>query len=334
MRKYSIILPVKNGGAYLKECVHSILSQDYRDFNLIVLENGSTDDTLDYLHSIHDPKVNVLSSSLPLTIDENWARITTVPKNDYITIIGHDDVLDKSYLSVMNRLVDQHPSASLYQAHFRYIDSQGKKIRPCMPMKHVLQPKEIVKDFLEGKMDIMGTGFMTRSADYDRVGGIKPYPNLLFADMELWIELGRKSYLAVAQEECFSYRQHPAATTSTSTDSKVLQAFDQFVGYLEQLSKNDPQLKETISASSLVLLQQYCQGISHKILRTPKSQRKTPSVAEVISLFRQYGRQLRGDDAFEPLQSQKVKMGKVIDSNEVLHTLFLLFKKVYRKPVY
>ena len=334
MRKYSIILPVKNGGAYLKECVHSVLAQQYGKFDFIVLENASTDDTLSYLHSIQDPRINILSATEPLTIDENWARIAKVSKNEFMTIIGHDDLLDSNYLAIMDKLIEQQPSASLYQAHFRYIDSQGKKIRSCMPMQRELKPNDIVKDFLEGKMDIMGTGFMTRSVDYDSIDGIKPYPNLLFADMELWIELGRKSYLAVAAEECFSYRQHPAATTSTSTDNKVLKAFEQFVNYLEWLSKSEIQLRDTISASSLVLLRDYCQGISHKILRTPKSQRETPSVEEVINLFRQYGKRLRGDDAFEPLQSQKVKLGKVIDNNQLLHSLFLLFKKFYRKPVY
>jgi hypothetical protein len=182
-------------------------------------------------------------------------------------------------------------------------------------------------------MDIMGTGFMMRSRDFEQVGGMPSYPNLLFADMELFTEIARKSYLATTKEECFSYRIHATATTSTSTDVKVLKAFDQFINYLEKL-KSDPVLSQVVSKESDHFLQQYCQGISHKVLRTPKGKRQTPSVAAIIDQFREYGRRLKGDNSFEPLNASKIKMGKTIDNNPLYHSLFLLFKKIYKKPVW
>lgn len=51
-----------------------------------------------------------------------------------MTIIGHDDLLDKNYLQVMNDLINQYPDASLYQTHFRFIDAKGNFIRHCKPM--------------------------------------------------------------------------------------------------------------------------------------------------------------------------------------------------------
>ena len=334
MSKFSIILPVKNGGDYLKECVQSILTQDYTDFNLIILENASTDGTVGYLHSVNDPRIILVPSSQPLSIEENWERIVHVSKNEFMTIIGHDDLLDRQYLSVMNQLILEHPDAGLYQSHFNYIDKQGQLVRACQPMPKLLLPEQIVEYFLTGRMDIMGTGFMTRARDYDAIGGIKPYPNLLFADMELWIELARKAYMSVSPLSCFSYRTHPAATTSTSADNKVLNAFDQFIDYLEKLGRRDQRLATTIAQASHTLLQQYCQGITHKVLRTPHAQRLTPPVSTIIDQFREYGRRLMTVPPFEPLQSGKVKLGKMIDGNAALHALFLLFKRVYRRPVY
>ena len=127
MQKYSIILPVRNGSNHVKECVDSILSQTLRDFELIVLENASTDNTLDIIKSFNDERVKIYAAVKDLTIEENWKRAISVPKNEFITLIGHDDVLDKNYLYVMNDLVSRHSQASLYQAHFRYIDSDGKE---------------------------------------------------------------------------------------------------------------------------------------------------------------------------------------------------------------
>lgn len=319
---------------YVKECVNSILNQSYKDLELIVLDNASTDSTGEWLRSLDDLRVHIHTSTVSLDIDQNWRRIVTVSKGAYMTMIGHDDVLDPDYLSTMDQLIHQYPDASLYQTHFRYIDSKSVEIKKCQPMAAKQLPPSVLHNFLHDKMDIMGTGFMMRSSDYDKVGGMPDYPNLLFADMELWTELARKSYLAVSPKECFSYRLHPTATTSISSVKKAWDAFDRFVNYLEQLKNNDPALAPVISKECDFILQKYCQGITHKILRIPKSKRETPSVAAVIDQFREYGRRLKGNNRFEPLSFSKIKMGKTIDGNALLHGVFLLFKRIYKKPVW
>lgn len=331
--RYSIILPVRNGGHFVKECIQSILSQSFPDFELVVLENSSVDDTLAWISSINDRRIKIFPAQQSLSIEENWGRIVTTTKNEFMTITGHDDVLDKRYLETMDDLIKKHPDASLYQAHFRYINAEGKEVRKCLPMAEKQLPADVLHNFLCSKMDIMGTGFMMRSKDYDNIGGIKPYPNLLFADMELWTELSRKSYLAVARQECFSYRIHPASTTSVSNDFKTLKAFDQFVTYLKELKIKDATLNEVIQKDSDVLLRQYCQGITHKVLRTPHKIRQTPSVKEIIDNFRDYGRSLKGNDQFEPMHFTKIRIGRLIDNNSLLHTLFLGFKTFFPKPV-
>src|SRR5436190_15440780 len=110
MQKYSIILPVRNGSNHVKECIASILSQTFRDFELIILENASTDNTCDIIHSFADDRVNIYSTDNVLTIEENWNRAVSVSKKEFITLIGHDDVLDTDYLQVMNDLINRHPA--------------------------------------------------------------------------------------------------------------------------------------------------------------------------------------------------------------------------------
>lgn len=332
MATYSIILPVRNGGNYLHECVQGILCQSLQDFELLVLENASTDNTLEILRSFNDPRIKIFPASSPLSMEENWQRAVHLPKSEYMTLIGHDDVLGKDYLATMQELIAQYPDASLYQTHFRYIDSAGNEIGKCKPMETVQQPALAVSNFLCDRTDLMGTGFMMRSNEYEEVGGIPPYPNLLFADMELWIALARKRYMAVHQSECFSYRKHPSATTSSSSDARFIQAFDRLVLFLRKLKQEDPDLAPVISRNGVELLRQYCQGITHKVLRTPKAERETPSVAQLIDIFRGYGKDLC-DGKFEPLDYPKIKAGKVIDSNSIFHAGFLLFKRMYNKPV-
>jgi len=333
MAKYSIILPVRNGGYYVKECVASILAQSIQDFHLHILDNCSTDGTSEWLSSLNDPKISVFPAQRPLTIEENWGRITALEKNEFITLIGHDDILEPHYLEVMDRLILKHPQASLYQAHFRYIDSKGDTLRHCKPMDERQTPVEFLSFFLDGIIDTMGTGFMMRSADYDAAGGIPPYPNLLFADFELWINLTLSSYKATAFEECFAFRLHQSMTT-TSSDVKMQYAFGRFIDYLEKLRSQDSRLDEAIRRYALKFIQFYCQGLSHRLLRTSKNKREGQTVAGFTGKCRSYADRLVPQNDFDPYRSFGMRLAKYIDSNAFSRQLFLIFKKIYPTPLY
>ena len=332
MSSYSIILPVKNGGEYLKECVSSILNQRYSDFKLHILENCSTDNTMGWIKSLKDERIITYPSDKPLTIEENWRRIKDIPKNEFITLIGHDDILDPDYLMVMQQLIKKYPDASLYQSHFRYIDTKGNIIRPCKHMKEKQERTEVLTNFLSCGIDIVGTGFMMRSKDYDEVGGIPPYPSLLFADFELWINLAKKSYMAVAQEEAFAFRIHQSTTTSSS-DAVMLKAFERFIGYLIVLKSSDDSFDKVISKNTATLLNFYCQGFTSRLLRTDIKKRNGLRVKEIINQFIQYGKSLDANNTFKPLNNFTTRLALYVDSNFVTRNLFLLFKKIYSKPV-
>jgi glycosyltransferase involved in cell wall biosynthesis len=332
MIKYSIILPVRNGGEYVKECVNSILAQSFPDFNLHVLDNCSEDGTLEWIKSLKDERIKIYPTDRPLSIEENWERIKNLQKNEFITLIGHDDLLDKNYLAVMNDLINKHPNASLYQTHFRYIDSRGKTIRYCKPMDEVQTAPEFLAAFLCGIIDTMGTGFMMRAADYDDCGGIPIYPNLLFADFELWIDLAGKGYKATSAEECFAFRLHQSMTTS-SPDIKFHKAFEQFIKYLARLKQSDRESAIIIEKYSLGFIEFYCKGLSHRLLRTPKQKREGQTVSSFLKNCKGYADLLVPGNHFDPCQKYSVRLAKQIDSNFLARSLFLLFKKIRSKPV-
>ena len=80
--KFSIILPVRNGGAYLKECVGSILTQTYKEFNFFILNNNSTDGSTEWLQSLSDERVMIVEAANDLSMPDNWARSLTLPLNE------------------------------------------------------------------------------------------------------------------------------------------------------------------------------------------------------------------------------------------------------------
>jgi GT2 family glycosyltransferase len=246
-RRYLIVLPVRNGGEYLKACVTSILAQDHENFRLVVLENASTDDTPSWLRQMRDPRISIRESPTPLEIEKNWARILHLDlSEEFMTIIGHDDQLDPGYLSQMTGLIDAHPDAGLYQSHFRLIDQHGRRLRSCLPMP----VRETADGFLAARLrlrrDSYGTGYMFRTLDYARVGGIPPYKKLMFADDALWLKLMRGSYKATLARRMFSYRLHPGATSHSPDWRSAFDGLACYLDFLKSFGQSDPAVQSAL----------------------------------------------------------------------------------------
>jgi glycosyltransferase involved in cell wall biosynthesis len=329
MQKFSIILPVRNGGLYVKDCVQSILSQSVTDFDLQVLDNSSTDGTLEWLQSLGDPRIRIYPSPGPLSIEENWGRILSIPKNEFMTMIGHDDLLHPLYLQEMNGLISAYPEASLYQSHFRYIDQHGGFVRHCLPMDRIQYAHEFLACQFSRTMDSMGSGYMMRSAHYDRLGGMPTgYPNLIFADYELWVNLIRLSYKATALRECFSYRLH--ANLSRTTNGMLYQsAFGKYMEFIKMLIPADDSIREVVERYGKDMLYYFCEALSHRLLKTPVRLRQV-SVSEFIKKCKCYAEEIIPGQDFQPLQKFRIRIADRLDRSFMSRNIFYLYKKLIR----
>ena len=245
--RFTVFLPVRNGGSYLQQCVASVLGQTYPDFQLVILDNASSDGTTEWVSSLKDARVVHARSEHSLSIQASWKRVLHYsPKNEFMTIIGHDDLLDRSYLETVHRLIVEHPDARLYQTHFRLIDFDGKLVRPCLAMPE----RESAAEFLESRMifkrDSYGTGHMFRSSAYEEVGGIPAYEKLLFADDALWVKLMLGSWKATAKETCFSYRVHSGSTSFSPEPDALYEALDSYLAFLQDACLQDAHIFDVV----------------------------------------------------------------------------------------
>lgn len=244
--KITIFLPVHTGGEFFRRCVESILVQTHTDFTLIVLENKSEDENIKWINSLNDPRIKVFESTMFLSIENNWARIMNIPKEKYMTMIGHDDLFDPDYLEIMCNLINAYPNASLYHAHFRFIDKYGNKIRSCLPMPTVEKADAFLESRLTFKRDSFGTGYLFRSSDYEKAGGIPCYNKLMFADDTLWLSLLKDSYKATDKKECYSYRWHSRNTSYSPGWKATFESFQDFLGFLDCYSQNNRAISNII----------------------------------------------------------------------------------------
>lgn len=326
---FSIILPVHNGGEHIKLCVDSILNQTYPNFNLIILENCSNDGTFEWLELINDKRVKVFCSAKSLTIEENWQRIVGLKKYPFMTLIGHDDLLEPSYLQEMKLLIEQHSIYDLYFSHFKYIDKNGAVIRSCKFMKSEIDVYEFTTFFLKNEMDCMGTGFVMNSKLYDDINGIPNYPNLLFADFELWINILGKNKLIVSQKNLFSFRIHQS-TTSTSSVIKFYNAYKQFLNFLSVKSLKDPAYEKIVRNYVPNFIKFYTKSLAHRVSKTRGFNRNDLKVKDIIDdyeiLRSKYNFQ------FSSHLNRHMLLSKFIDENSFFRNAFLFIKKFCKKP--
>ena len=128
--RVSIGLPVFNGENFLEEALDSILAQTYRDFELIISDNASTDRTEEICetYSGRDQRIRYYRNEKNLGASENFNRVFELSSGEYFKWAAHDDVLHPEYLSRCVTVLDQDPSIVLCHAKTGCIDEDSSLV--------------------------------------------------------------------------------------------------------------------------------------------------------------------------------------------------------------
>ena len=98
MHKVSICVPNYNYGVYIGDTIQSILDQTYTDFELIVVDDASTDNSMDVITSFHDKRLKVHENKSNLGITANWNKCLEYATGDYIAIFHSDDLYHREII--------------------------------------------------------------------------------------------------------------------------------------------------------------------------------------------------------------------------------------------
>ena len=333
INNFSIIIPFKTGKQYLLDCLQSVLAQDYPHYEIIILADitSNTDDALHAIKDLKNPKITIQLSDKNLDILQNWRRIKDLDKKEYMTILGYDDILCKGFLNCINNLINTDPEASLYHTHFNYINSNSEAIKECQPLPTQMTASDYLEYTLKESIDIMATGYVFRSKDYDAIGGIPTsYPNLIYADAQLWIELSKKSHLLIDPSIQFSFRIH-SSVTKTSKDKILLDAFILFLDYLKGLKQESANFELIIQSNLTAFAESTTKAMAHRLLRTPKMNRQGLTIDKVANEIAGKCKQM--EVPYSPFKIKSIQIARFIETTPLLNELFLIFKKIYKKPV-
>lgn len=118
--KFSVLLPTRNGGPFLENCIRSILEQGYGDMELIISDNANTDKTPEIISQFAgDARVKVLRLETPVSVTDNWNNALSASSGDYILMMGDDDYLLPGYFRRMEQILDKYsrPDCVLHNAY-------------------------------------------------------------------------------------------------------------------------------------------------------------------------------------------------------------------------
>ncbi len=124
----SVVVPVHNGMRFLPETLASVLGQYRAPDEVVVVENGSTDGTLEWLRDLGDPRVRVVVQPRLVSPAENWTTAVASATGDLVKLVCADDLLDPVALAEQAKALADHPGAVLVAAWRRIIDPHGRVI--------------------------------------------------------------------------------------------------------------------------------------------------------------------------------------------------------------
>ena len=137
----SVCIPVYNGEQTIKKTIESVLRQTYKNIEIIVLDNCSTDKTRDIVSSFNDSRLKLIVNECNVGMMGNWNRCFDYASGEYMIIMCADDIITPDCIGKKVSALDKYPDAVLAFSASLVIDDIGKVIHSRHPFK-----KSIVAD--------------------------------------------------------------------------------------------------------------------------------------------------------------------------------------------
>jgi hypothetical protein len=205
----SVVMCTYNGEKYLRPAIESILNQTFREFEFIVVDDGSTDSTPQILAEFQDERLVVVRNDPNRGIAAATNRALSLARGEYIALQDHDDISLPHRLQTQVEYLRTHADIGLISSAVTLIDSNGA------PYSQYVEPYD---DF-ELKWEVLSrcpvshTSVMVRRSVMQDVGGYSADPSLKYAsDYDLLSRIILRQHVAILGESLVQWRRHPTAT--------------------------------------------------------------------------------------------------------------------------
>jgi len=208
-------MPCHNGAAHVAKSVLSVLDQTHKNFELIVIDDGSVDGSFKVLSSFDDQRIKVFSQPHSGVSRARNNGISNV-KGEYIAFLDSDDTWEASFLERMVTSLELNPDAALAYCGWQNLGVDGRQGEPFIPPDYETPEKPELL-LMENRWPIHAA--LTRSEFIRKAGGFNPR-FAIGEDFLLWLEIA-VSHPVVRVPEVLAYYHHHGGQQATRSKVQV-----------------------------------------------------------------------------------------------------------------
>ena len=257
---FSVIIPLYNKAPYVAKAIESVLGQTYRDFEVIVIDDGSTDQSLEVAKTFENKSITIISqpNSGVSTARNNGVNLAKYP---YICFLDADDWWPPTFLEEMKRLITDFPDAGIYGSGYYIVKNGQERIAPIgVPQgfeRGIIDYCEVYAKTL--CMPLTSISVVIPKHIFDEEKGFKS--QLKFGeDFDLWIRIALKHKVILVNKPLAYYNQDVDVNNRGVAVHKTYSPVNHFIfnlDYLYDNEKNNHRLKILLDKLRVYILLKY-----------------------------------------------------------------------------
>jgi glycosyltransferase involved in cell wall biosynthesis len=211
----SVIMPVYNAEKYLAKAISSLLHQTFKDFELIIINDGSTDKSLDIINSFNDPRIKLLSRKNRGIVDSLNEALEIV-KGKYIARMDSDDICELNRFEKQYSYLEDHAKTGLVVSTVDLIDEKDELLNIVWPQDREAITEKQIRENMPKNNCIAHPAIMVRA---NIIKKYKYHNQKNGEDYDLWLRmLSDGIRIHKINEPLLKYRLHAQSLTQTSAD--------------------------------------------------------------------------------------------------------------------
>lgn len=214
MKRVSVLMPMRDAQRYVRAALASVLSQADVDLEVVVIDDGSTDNSADIVRQLGDPRVRMIAGPCG-GISVALNRGLEIAKGEYIARCDADDLYPEGRLAWQVKFLDEHPEYGAVCGGFSTMTHKGQRVADLFSGTTA---GEITDELRGGKNRTHLGTFLVRAATYQQVEGFRPY-FVTAEDIDLQLRLAEQARVWFEPKPSYVYRLHDASITHVQSDA-------------------------------------------------------------------------------------------------------------------
>jgi len=242
MVKFSIGIPAFKS-LFLKECIESVLTQTYTNFELIIIDDCSPNPVPAVVQSFKDPRITYSRNNKnvgAMEVIDNWNNCLNIATGEYFILLGDDDKLSPTYLEEFLKLIQKYPDLDVYHCRSYIINEESKPIRLTPVNPEFEDSYDYITSCLLSQREQFISDFVYRTSTLLKNGGFFKLPLAWISDyLSSFVASGNKG-IAHTNEAVFNYRVNSGNITSTGSIEAKRQASIIYFDWIKKFIAAEP----------------------------------------------------------------------------------------------